>query len=94
MQRHANVPEDFRRILEAMRDVRITVVGDSNVDEYIHCDPLGMSQEDPTIVVRQSTTRRYLGGAGIVAAHASCLVAQVRFATVCGYDDTADFVRE
>lgn len=57
MQRHGIVPEDLRRILEAMRDVRITVVGDSIVDEYIHCDPLGMSQEDPTIVVRQSTTR-------------------------------------
>lgn len=94
MQRHGIVPEDLRRILEAMRDVKITVVGDSIVDEYIHCDPLGMSQEDPTIVVRQSTTRRYLGGAGIVAAHAASLGAQVRFATVCGYDDTADFVRE
>ena len=82
MQRHGIVPEDLRRILEAMRDVRITVVGDSIVDEYIHCDPLGMSQEDPTIVVRQST------------AHAASLGAQVRFATVCGYDDTADFVRE
>jgi len=72
----------------------VTVLGDIIVDEYIDCDPLGMSQEDPTIVVTPIQNKRFLGGAGIVAAHARSLGSKVRFISVLGKDSTADFVRE
>jgi rfaE bifunctional protein kinase chain/domain len=61
------------------------------VDDYIACDPLGMSQEDPTIVVTPLETKRFVGGAGIVAAHARGLGAQVHYIAVSGDDGAADF---
>lgn len=93
-QRHGTSPQKMLSLLERMPSLRVLVVGDTIVDEYIHCDPLGMSQEDPTIVVSPTCSTKYLGGAGIVAAHAAGLGAQVHFATLCGQDATAQFVRE
>lgn len=70
-------------------DFKVLVVGDLIIDEYIYCDPLGMSQEDPTIVVSPVETKRFVGAAGIVAAHLAGLGAQVRYMSIVGNDPTA-----
>jgi rfaE bifunctional protein kinase chain/domain len=70
------------------------VVGDLIIDEYITCQPLGMSQEDPTIVVTPVDATRFVGGAGIVAAHAAGLGAQVNFVSVIGADPIQGFAQQ
>lgn len=82
----------LRDILSRFSNLRITVIGDVIVDEYIDCDPLGMSQEDPTIVVSPIEQTNFIGGGAIVAAHAATLGADVRFVSIVGDDQTADFV--
>ena len=82
-------------LLTQMQSLNICVIGDTIVDEYIQCDPLGMSQEDPTIVVTPLMVNKFLGGAGIVAAHAKALGAgKVDFVTVTGDDETSIYVSE
>jgi rfaE bifunctional protein kinase chain/domain len=71
--------------------LKVCVVGDLIVDEYITCQPLGMSQEDPTIVVTPIDSIRFIGGAGIVAAHAAGLGAVVHLLTIAGADATRQF---
>jgi rfaE bifunctional protein kinase chain/domain len=71
--------------------LKACVVGDLIVDEYITCQPLGMSQEDPTIVVTPIDSIKFIGGAGIVAAHAAGLGADVHLLTVAGADATREF---
>jgi len=81
------------RLAELVRsfpDRRVCVVGDLIMDEYIYCDPLGMSQEDPTIVVTPIETRLFVGGAGIVAAHLAGLGAKTTFFSVVGKDAMAE----
>ena len=80
--------------LHLFKGLRVLVIGDLIVDEYIECDPLGMSQEDPTLVVTPLETMRFVGGAGIVAAHASGLGAEVDYFTVAGEDEAARFASE
>ncbi|MAG70444.1 MAG: ADP-heptose synthase [Acidobacteria bacterium] len=101
-RRLSTVPKEFlaRNGIET-RDVvaqvgefgrlRVCVVGDLIVDEYITCEPLGMSQEDPTIVVTPVDTRRFIGGAGIVAAHAAGLEAEVHYLSVTGNDEPREY---
>jgi rfaE bifunctional protein kinase chain/domain len=87
---------DFAKLkstLAKFSGLRLIVVGDLIVDDYISCDPLGMSQEDPTIVVTPVETKTFIGGAGIVAAHAKGLDAEVHFYTVTGKDEGAGFAR-
>ncbi len=79
-----------------MRDfgsLKVVVLGDLIVDEYITCEPVGMSQEDPTIVVTPIKSDRFIGGAGIVAAHARGLGAAVSYFGVIGRDEAAHYAR-
>lgn len=92
LKRHDIEPDRIFEILQGMKKLRICVIGDTIVDEYISCDALGMSQEDPTIVVTPVMQERFVGGAGIVAAHARSLGSEVNFFSVAGQDDTSGFV--
>ena len=89
-ERHGLSHETMRQRMSEIAGLRVLVLGDVIIDEYIDCSPLGMSQEDPTIVVTPLDHHSFLGGAGIVAAHARGLGADVEFVTVTGDDPTAD----
>lgn len=93
-QRHGFVFENLVGVVQKFTGLRVVVVGDLIVDEYINCDPLGMSQEDPTIVVTPIRSDRFIGGAGIVAAHARGLGAKVCYVGVTGDDTSAAFAEE
>jgi rfaE bifunctional protein kinase chain/domain len=92
LQRHGLTLASVEGVLHNAGRARIAVIGDVIIDEYVTCDPLGMSQEDPTIVVAPVGTDRFLGGAAIVAAHCAGLGAQVRYFSVTGEDSLHTFV--
>ncbi len=93
--RHGFSLSNLGSALDRMRSLKVCVVGDTIVDEYVQCDPLGMSQEDPTIVVTPIVSERFVGGAAVVAAHARCLGAKsVELISVCGDDEAARYVAE
>ncbi|MBM3596000.1 MAG: adenylyltransferase/cytidyltransferase family protein [Alphaproteobacteria bacterium] len=92
--RHGFAFEELKALLARVAGMRVLVVGDLIVDTYINCDALGMSQEDPTIVVTPVEQKTFVGGAGIVAAHARGLGAEARYFSVAGNDEAAKFARE
>lgn len=93
-KRHGFDISGLKGLLGKLSGMRVAVIGDLIVDEYVTCDAVGMSQEDPTIVVTPLVTRTFVGGAGAVAAHAHGLGAEVHFFTLVGEDDAAGFARE
>jgi rfaE bifunctional protein kinase chain/domain len=94
MLRHQIKPARLIELLQNFSRLKLCVVGDLIIDEYITCEPLGMSQEDPTIVVTPVDSTRFVGGAGIVAAHAAGLGADVQFFSVTGNDASRHFALE
>jgi len=94
LNRHGFTVDSLKTVLSKFCQLKVIVVGDVIVDEYITCDPVGMSQEDPTIVVTPVFSEKFIGGAGIVAAHARGMEADVTFFSVTGKDKTAGFVKE
>ena len=95
IERHGFSVASLGSVLKEVRALKVCVIGDAIVDEYIECDPLGMSQEDPTIVVTPIMTEKFLGGAAIVAAHARYLGAgTVDYVSVTGDDDGGQFVSQ
>ena len=84
----------LKSFLEDVKGKNVFVIGDTIVDQYITCHPLGLSQEDPTIVVTPLHTKTFIGGAAIVAAHANSLGANVNFFSVVGNDNNAQFVKK
>lgn len=91
MARHGIEGARLATLLDQFASMKICVVGDLIVDEYVTCEPLGMSQEDPTIVVSPLDSTRFIGGAGIVAAHAAGMGAEVHVVSVSGVDAQREF---
>jgi rfaE bifunctional protein kinase chain/domain len=83
--------ERITQLCSYFKKLKVVVIGDLIIDEYITCQPLGMSQEDPTIVVTPIDRHSFIGGASIVAAHAAGLGAQVDFLSVSGRDSQREF---
>ena len=94
MKRRGVKSQELVELVEKLSKVKVVVIGDTIVDEYISCDPLGMSEEDPTIVVTPVSSKKFVGGAAIVAAHAASLGAQVKFFSVVGNDEAAQFCQD
>lgn len=92
MERHRISLESLEKLVENFKKLKVCVIGDVIVDEYVTCEALGMSQEDPTIVVKPVDNIRFMGGAGIVAAHIANLGAEVDFISIVGCDQTGEWV--
>lgn len=94
LNRHNITQKKLKSIIDKFSQLNILVIGDTIVDEYITCDPLGMSQEDPTIVVSPLLNDKFIGGAAIVASHAKTLGANVSFLSVTGEDENYLYVKK
>lgn len=94
LSRHQIALDGLQRRISRFKNLRVVVLGDLIVDEYITCDALGMSQEDPTVVVTPIQHDLFLGGAGIVAAHAAALGATVSYFGVSGADRASEFAAQ
>lgn len=68
-------------ILGRIKEKRVAVIGDFIIDEYINCEPLGLSQEDANVVLKPIDSAAFFGGASIVARHARGLGAEVSLLT-------------
>ena len=61
-----------REVVEAFATVwalRVLVVGETILDEYIFCEVLGKTSRDPVLAARKTRIERYAGGAQTVANH-------------------------
>ncbi len=84
----------LRALVDRFSAVHVWVVGDLIVDDYVDCRPLGMSREDASLAVTPIASRRFVGGAGVVAAHVAGLGAAARLASVVGDDEPGEFARD
>lgn len=94
INRHNIKKENLLKYIDAFSKLNVLVIGDTIIDEYITCDPIGMSQEDPTIVVSPLSTKKFIGGAAIVASHAKTLGANVSYISVAGEDENFKFTKK
>lgn len=80
--------------MSQIKQMKVAVIGDVILDEYVDCDPVGLSREDPTIVVKPTNSKHFIGGAAIVALHAKSFGAGVDFYSVIGNDQNATWLDE
>jgi len=74
------------------RHKNILTIGDSIVDRYVSCNPIGMSSEAPVIVVKENDHKDFIGGAAIVAAHIAALGFESTFISVIGDDKVGAYL--
>lgn len=81
----------LRKALDGFSEVCVHVIGDTIVDSYTHCSPIGGMTKTPTMSMRYERRSDFVGGAAVVAKHLKAAGAQVFFSTVLGADSLADF---
>lgn len=92
LKRHKIYKNDIKKYFQKLNKLKVVVIGDIIIDEYINCTPIGMSQEDPIVVLRPHGQEKYIGGASIVAAHIAGTGANTHFIGVSGSDGLSEFV--
>jgi len=91
LKRHSLDKNNLKKIINNFKNISTCVIGDLIIDEYITCDAVGLSQEEPTLVVKPVDTKKFIGGAGIVALHSSSLGSKTNFFSIAGNDDLYNF---
>ncbi len=85
--------QELLSIVERFNEVKILIVGDIMVDEYIWGSVSRVSPEAPVPIVTVNNVSRLLGGAANVLNNVYSLSAKVTIAGVVGDDDLGKFVR-
>lgn len=80
--------------MKSWNDTRLLVIGDTIVDQYAACEPIGMSAEAPVVVVKELERKNFIGGAAIVASHIKALGASCDLLSIVGDDEEADLVKQ
>ena len=88
--RAASSSRRLERIVRGFARLRLLVVGDVMLDEYLWGDVERVSPEAPVPVVHVRRESRALGGAGNVVRNVVAMGARCRFCAVVGDDDAGD----
>ena len=53
---------DVAKLISSFSDLKVLVIGETIIDEYIYCDPLGKSGKEPVLAVKDLYSKKFLGG--------------------------------
>jgi len=73
--------------LEKLKDLKVLVIGDTIIDEYHTCTPLGKSSKSPTISTIYRKGVSYAGGVLAIANHLDQFAGNVKLITVLGTEN-------
>lgn len=86
--------KDIHDTLDAMGKLKVAVVGDTILDEYCYCKPLGVSSKDPVVSLQFLRKDLFAGGVLAVANTVANFAAEVGlFSVLGGLNSQEVFVR-
>lgn len=70
--------------IERLAQMRVVVVGEAILDEYVYVEAIGKSSKDPVLAVRHDRAETYAGGALAIANHLASFCKSVELVTYLG----------
>ena len=58
-------------LLDKIKKLKVLVIGETIIDRYFFCEPLGKSGKDPILVFKENKFEEYLGGSLAIARNIS-----------------------
>ncbi len=68
----------------SVKPIKVLIIGDAIVDQYVYSNPLGKSYKEPIVVHKYLEEETYAGGALATANHVAALSDHVRLVTLLG----------
>lgn len=78
--------DNVRKTVDQMKKMKVLVVGDIIIDEYVFCTVQGLTSKDRTFSARYQREERYLGGSLAVAKHLAGFSDNVGVCAIVGED--------
>ena len=92
--RKAVSPADVKTVVESLTDLKVLVIGETIIDQYIFCEALGKSGKEPVLVLRDLNTEEYLGGAAAVTNHLADFCSSITLISALGeLGEYEDFIK-
>ncbi len=88
-------PAQVHAAIDSLRKLRVLVVGEAIIDEYVYVDQLGKSSKEPVLAMRYASQEQFAGGALAIANHLAAITDDVSLVTFLGTRDShEEFIRE
>src|SRR6266700_914463 len=92
--RARHTPEEIVGCLQAIRKLKVLIIGETIIDEYQFCSVMGKSGKEPVLAALHNRTEQYLGGVLAIANHVSNFCDNVGLISALGeINSCEDFVR-
>lgn len=76
--------EEVLAVIDRMERLKVLVIGDVIIDEYVYCEAIGKSSKDPVLAVKYQSEDRFAGGVLAVANHLANFAGKVELISVLG----------
>jgi rfaE bifunctional protein kinase chain/domain len=84
--------DELEKILQKFKNIKVSVVGDTIIDQQIYCHHTITQNKTPTLNLSYENNKKFVGGAAIVAKHLRAAGAEVRFISFSGKDSDTNFI--
>ncbi|MBI3853386.1 MAG: adenylyltransferase/cytidyltransferase family protein [Verrucomicrobia bacterium] len=92
--RNQHTPEEVFGHLQAIRKLKVLVLGETIIDQYQFCTVLGKSGKDSILAAQHDRTEQYTGGVLAIANHVSNFCDEVAVLSALGdMNSCEDFIR-
>lgn len=85
---------DVTGTLSSLTSLKVVVVGEVIVDEYVFCDALGKTSKEPVLAFLKNSREVQVGGSLAIAKHVAGLGAETVLVTRLGNDDSGNVARQ
>ena len=92
-ERHSST--DISNYIDGARPLKVLVLGETIIDEYVYCETMGKSGKEPVLATRQVNCERFAGGIVAVANNVAAFCDRVGLLSFLGAEcPHEDFVEE
>jgi rfaE bifunctional protein kinase chain/domain/rfaE bifunctional protein nucleotidyltransferase chain/domain len=81
---YVNNDDKILSVFESFSNLKVLIVGETIIDQYVFCESLGKSGKEPVLVLRDLYSEKYLGGAAAIANNISDFCASVKIMSCIG----------
>tara|TARA_B110000008_G_scaffold279621_1_gene327537 strand:- start:1299 stop:2819 length:1521 start_codon:yes stop_codon:yes gene_type:complete len=79
--------ESIQKKVNKLKKLKVLVIGETIIDQYVFCEALGKSGKEPVLVLRDLETQEYLGGSLAIARHLNSFCDTVSVLSFLGQND-------
>ena len=82
----------IRKLVENFGRLKVLVIGETIIDQYVFCEALGKSGKEPVLVLRDIKMEEYLGGAAAISRHLSKFCSKISLLSMVG--EKGEFIKD